>query len=241
MGLSFLLNGNLVAVWLCFVPVIGIKLIWQKKWKELGQCILYFGSGFVAVVVTVLLVLGLQGALGAFMEAYFGFNSSYVSGVTLRSFLSAVLNFAYWDSWFGYVNVLLLFFLVHRKKLDWKWSSLLYSAVSLILINISGRGYEHYGLQLIPCMIIPMAVCVEEVRNWCRNHWEFLFILAVVSVVWLRFEVSHYQEQIAWTLTKEGDNSFAGGKVENYTIVNEWLNGRWSDEAIEKWVVNDTW
>ena len=241
MALSFLLNGNLVAVWVCFVPVTGIKLIWQKKWKELGQCVLCFGGGFAAVTAVVLLVLGLQGALGAFMEAYFGFNSSYVSGVTLSSFLSAVLNFAYWDSWFGYVNVLLLFFLVHRRKPDWKWSGLLYSAVTLILINISGRGYEHYGLQLIPCMIIPMAVCVEAVRSWCRNYWEFLFVLAVVSVVWLRFEVSHYQEQIDWTLTEEGDNSFAGGNVENYTIVNEWLNGRWSDEAIEKWVVNDTW
>ena len=241
MGLSFLLNGNLVAVWGCFVPVIGIKLIWQKKWKELGQCVLCFGGGFAAVVAVVLLVLGFQGALGAFMEAYFGFNSSYVSGVTLRSFLSAVLNFAYWDSWFGYVNILLLFSLVHKRKLDWKWSSLLYSAVSLVLINISGRGYEHYGLQLIPCMIIPMTVCVEVVRNWCRNHREFLFVLAVVSVVWFRFEVSHYQELITWTLTEEGDNSYAGGKVENYTIVNEWLNGKWSDEAIEKWVVNDTW
>lgn len=241
MGLSFLLNGNLVAVWGCFVPVIGIKLIWQKKWKELGQCVLCFGGGFAAVVAVVLLVLGFQGALGAFMEAYFGFNSSYVSGVTLRSFLSAVLNFAYWDSWFGYVNILLLFSLVHKRKLDWKWSSLLYSAVSLVLINISGRGYEHYGLQLIPCMIIPMTVCVEAVRNWCRNHWEFLFVLAVVSVVWLRFEAAHYQELITWTLTEEGDNSYAGGKVENYTIVNEWLNGKWSDEAIEKWVVNDTW
>ena len=49
MGLSFLLNGNLVAVWVCFVPVIGIKLIWQKKvegagtvrsllWRRLGCC-----------------------------------------------------------------------------------------------------------------------------------------------------------------------------------------------------------
>ena len=121
------------------------------------------------------------------------------------------------------------------------WYSLLYSAVSLVLINISGRGYEHYGLQLIPCMIIPMTVCVESVRNWCRSHWEFLFVLAVVSVVWLRFEVSHYQEQISWTLTEEGDNSFAGGEVENYTVVNEWLNGRWGDEAIEKWVVDDVW
>ena len=241
MGLSFLLNGNLVAVWICFVPVIAIKLIWQKKWKELGQCALCFGGGFLAVVSVTLLVLGLQGALGAFLQAYFGFNASYVSGVTLRSFISAVLNFAYWDSWFGYVHILLLFLLVHRGKPDWKWFSLLYSAVSLIMINISGRGYEHYGLQLIPCMIIPMTVCVEAVRNWCRNHWEFLFVVAVVSVVWLRFEAAHYQELITWTLTEEGDNSYAGGKVENYTIVNEWLNGKWSDEAIDKWVVNDTW
>ena len=57
MALSFLLNGNLVAVWVCFVPVIGIKLIWQKKWKELGQCVLFFGGGFAAVTAVVLLVL----------------------------------------------------------------------------------------------------------------------------------------------------------------------------------------
>lgn len=241
MGLSFLLNGNLVAVWVCFVPVIAVRMIWQKKWKELGQCALFFGGGFLAVLAAVFLILGMQGALGAFLEAYVGFNSSYVSEVTLRSFISAVLNFAYWDEWFGYVHVALLFLLVHRREADWKWSGFLYSAVSLILINISGRGYEHYGLQLVPCMILPMAVCVDGVYRWCRDRREFLFVLAVISMAWLRFEVAHYQELASWTLTEEGDNSYAGGKVENYTIVNEWLNGKWSDEAIEKWVVNDTW
>lgn len=239
MGCSFLLNGNLIAVWVCYVLLISVKLIWKKQFQEFGQCALFFAIGFLTVLTVVMLALFIQGALSGFINAYFGFNYDYVSGVTLKSFKYSILNFMFQDHWLLYSHMILFFLLVHDRKAEWLWSAFFYTGISLILISVSGRGYTHYGLQLLPCMIIPMTVCIERIRAWCSDFKEFLFITAIVGIMVIRFEVLHYEQLIHWTISTEGDNYFAGGNLENYTIVNEWIGKRWSEEALEKWVVND--
>lgn len=240
MGFSFLLNGNLIAVWVCFVPLTALLLLCKKRYRDLLTCALWFAGGLLLILLTAAGVLLLQGAWSAFVEAYFGFNYSYTSGVTWNSFRLSVLNFAYIDRWFGYFNVLLFLLLAHERRADWKWCFLPYSILSLVLLSVSGRGYIHYGLQLIPCMIIPVSECVERLRAWCRKYSEFVFIVLLVSVLWLRFDAEDYSEKlIRWTTSTEGENDYAGGDTENYTIVNDWIGGRWSEEAIDKWVTNE--
>lgn len=236
---SFLLNGNLIAVWVCYILIISVKIVWNRQFQEFGQCVLFFVIGFFSMLAVVLLVLAFQGALGSFLNIYFGFNYDYISGATFIQFKYSVLNFAFKDNWFVFSHMILFFLLFHDWKPDWTWSAFFYTIISLIFISISGREYIHYGLQLVPCMVIPMAVCMNRVWKWCRSYKEFLLIVAVAGLVWIRFEVLHYEELIHWTVSKEGDNYFAGGDLENYTIVNEWIGNRWSKEALEKWVVND--
>ena len=56
----------------------------------------------------------------------------------------------------------------------------------------------------------------------------------------VRFEVLHYEQLIRWTISTKGDNYYAGGDPENYTIVNEWIGNRWSEEALKKWVIDES-
>ncbi len=115
----------------------------------------------------------------------------------------------------------------------------MYTMVSRMLLSMSGRGYEHYGIQLIPCMVIPMVVCIEKIRESCGSFKEFVIVVGLFSVFFLKFSVDEYQNEITWTMSEDADNYYAGGDVENYTIVNEWIGERWTDYQIEKWVIND--
>ena len=240
MSCSFLLNGNLISVWACFIPVIFIMLVIRKKWKELQQCIVWFAGGAVSVLGVTVLVLLMQNSFSAFLEAYFGFNASYTSGVTIGTFISSMLNFAYQDSWFLIAYVIVFFILLNNKIHDWRWVMFLYAGASLVLLSMSGRGYLHYGIPLIPCMLMPLALIVDRVYEWCHNSKLFVLMILVVCFIWLRFDVAHYNEEyIQWTLTEEGDNGCAGGEVEDYRLVNEWIGNRWSEDMIDKWVVND--
>lgn len=238
-ALSFLLNGNLISVWVAFVPIIVLKLVMEKDWKSIGQCCLYFLSGFLAVLLITVGVLVLQGSFGAFLDAYFGFNNSYIDGKTWYDYYSAVITSIYMDPWFGYVHVGFLMILLHQRKWNWKWSAFFYSGVSLVLLNMSGRQYEHYSMQLVPCMIIPAAMITNVLYDWCKSRKEFLIIIALLFMVWVRFDVDTYTEKINNTMNINDRNDYAGGKLENYLIINEWIQYRWSDEQIEEWVIND--
>lgn len=238
-AISFLLNGNLVSVWGAFVPIIFIKLIVEKNWKHLRKCFIYFLSGLLLVVFITAGVLVIHGALEEFLQAYFGFNNSYIEGNTLSNLYSAVITSAYKEPWFGYVHVGSLIILLHQRKMDWKYSTFLYSCVSLVLLNMSGRQYEHYSMQLVPCMVIPAAVMADALFRLCKDNKEFIFILALLFIVWVRFDINDYTDKIKNTMNSADRNDYAGGKVENYLIVNEWINYRWTDEQIEEWVIND--
>ncbi|MCQ2080742.1 MAG: glycosyltransferase family 39 protein [Lachnospiraceae bacterium] len=243
MACSFLLNGNLIAVWVSYVLIIAVKLIIRKQYQDLGMCVGMFTLGMMIIFSITSIVLGINGALGDFIKIYFGFNSEYAGGVTVKTFVLSILNFIYADTWFVVMNIVLFSNLLHdlltNKKVDYRWSAFLYTAISLCLLSMSGRGYEHYGIQLVPCMIVPMVVCIEKIRCWCGSSKEFLIILAVTSIFFLKFSVDEYNEDIRWTMTEGVDNYYAGGDIENYTVVNDWIGGRWTDEQIDKWVVND--
>ena len=239
-AVSFLLNGNLVSAWVAFVPVIFVKLIMEKNWKHMQKCCVYFLSGLLFVILVTVGILAIQGALGEFLQAYFGFNNSYIEGNTISKLYSAVITSAYKDPWFGYVHIGSLIVLLHHRKVDWKYSAFLYSCVTLVLLNMSGRQYEHYSMQLVPCMVIPTVIVANALFCLCRDNKEFIVILFLFFMVWVRFDIGAYTEKIKNTMNTADRNDYAGGKVENYLIINEWINYRWTDKQIEEWVIKDT-
>lgn len=240
-ALAFLLNGNLISVWIAFVPIIGLRLVLKKQWRALGQCCICFLSGLLGVFLVFAVVLTAQGAIRPFLEAYFGFNQGYIAGNSLYQCYSAVIASFYKDPWFGYAHIGCLIALLHQKKWDQIFYVFFYSGVTLLMLNMSGRQYSHYGMQLVPCMILPTAVVTGMLYRWCRTNREFLVVLALLFVVWVRFDVGDYSTKIRNTMNTEDRNDYAGGDLDNYLIVNEWLNGRWTDEQIEEWVINDSY
>ena len=55
LGASFaavvLLRANMVAVWVCYIPIVVILLVKEKRFSDLGRCILVFLSGVLLLTV----------------------------------------------------------------------------------------------------------------------------------------------------------------------------------------------
>lgn len=241
MTCTFLMNGNLVSVWMAYVVLIIIKLILEKDFKQLRNCILYYMIGVMLIVGITLISLGIQGALPAFFETYFGFNAEYVSDNSLKRFLTLVLNSIYIDKWFAYVQFVFLILLANNNKwMDWKWSVVFFSLVAILMSNMSPRGYVHYYIQLIPCMVIPLAVIIDTIMYIFRDRKLFYVALGLWLLFFGRYMLENlYHERIYTIIGENQDMYMAGGDTENYTIVNEWLGHLWSDEDINKWVTNE--
>lgn len=239
MAASFLLNGNLISVWIAYIPMLIGIMCKHKNWRHLYTSIILFLSGFMLIIVMTASVLVLQGALDEFIYIYFGFNHSYISDNNPINYYSAVMSLIYNDPWFGYVHVGLLISLLHKKKIDWRYSCFLYSFITLIVSNLSGRQYDHYGMQLIPCMIIPISSINIKIYSWCKDMKEYVVILLMLFALWGRFEMEAYTEKVLNTMSLEDRNDYAGGRIENYLLINKWLGYRWSEEQLEKWVIND--
>lgn len=240
----FFLNGNLISVWAAFVPLTALYLMIKKRWKDLGLCAAAFLLGALAVFVPVFLYLTAGGAFGDFLNAYFGFNEGYIAGVGIRDYYYSIMEFIYKDNWFLYVHLAFLVLLLHQlfhKKVSWEWLWFVYVGVSLVLLSMSGRRYIHYGIQLVPCMIIPAAFLVRKVFGWCKNTWEYAAIWAVLFVAVFRFDAADYVEKdIRWLFDKEVINTYACGELSDYQVINDWT-GQYSQEELEErvWEYHD--
>lgn len=239
---AFFLNGNLVAVWMVFVPAIFLILLFQKKFSEIIKCAAAYLGGIAVIVIPVLIYFAANGALGDFWRAYFGFNEGYIAGVGLVQYYYSAMNFAYKDNWFLLAHIifaLILFKKLLQKELRWEWLLFLYTGASLIMLSLSGRQYIHYGIQLIPCMIVPCVFCFRALMDWCENN---LFLLAaaaaVVFVVWLRFDLADYwANEVAWLQDESVTNYYACGELSDYQVINEWTGTYTEEELANKvWV-----
>jgi|GEM_PF-2714223 len=242
MGLSFLINGNLVGVWAAYATWILVYLIVKKKFKELVNDIVFFVLGFITTLGIVSLVLAAFGAFKAFWSIYLGFNSDYAGGGIWISRIQNMLSFSYTDVFFVIVFITMFIILFHEKTnlLDYRYSGIWFAFVTLLMVSMSGRGYEHYGIQLIPCLLIPVTVVLNKVYECCHGQKEFVMICALFLVLVLRYDYAdYYNDCILWTMDETTDNYRAGGKAEYYRYVNEYLGGRWDEQDIIDWVVND--
>ena len=162
-----LLRANMVATWIVFPIAVLFKEI-RGKTNRWGVLIIYFLFGAIMFLLPFLVYFGMNNALDDLWEQYIIFNFSYSSTSTTGRLLA--------DRYFlleapcvmaTLLSSLCVVCLKKDKEID--RVSLAYIFVSLVLIGMSGRTYNHYGIILIPLTIIPIArtlgVLAREVRK----------------------------------------------------------------------------
>ena len=166
MGAVCLLRPNMIAVWLVFCSAIFFKTIAEKDWKQLGRFVLWFIVGVVLMVTPFAVWLAANGALQACIEDYIVFNMQYTSAEGGRASLGAK-----WTSFFTFAsNTIYIFALLGiiynlKKKLFVDFTYAAYLIISLVLLCLSGMTYPHYGMVLVPAVVYPLALIIENIEK----------------------------------------------------------------------------
>ena len=151
-----LLQGNLITVWVAFVPLVLIRLIREKRFNEIGTCILYFLLGMAAAFLPVLLWALWNHCLKEMWNYYIVFNFAYSENMApgFAGYLQLTKS-NLTRLWPGILAMLVS--LATDKKNKLQWLNLWFFAISLILMQISGRDSLYYLLIMLPTLIIPAA------------------------------------------------------------------------------------
>lgn len=157
----FLLRANMVAVWIAWIPAVALILLFQKRFHELRSCITLFIFGTILLFLPTVLIALKNRSLYAMWRYYILFNFSYTGQVRLniaswlKSALSSVLLL-----WPGLMAIIVWLFTHPKDK--FQWLNLLFFLVSQITIQMSGRSFVHYQIQMLPVFILPFLYCSER-------------------------------------------------------------------------------
>ena len=163
LGIGFavvaLLRVNMVTVWAAMMPVVIIKLILERKYKDIGHCAAGFLTGLLIITIPVLIYTIVTGCLDDMITCYIRFNFVYSQDAgewnrimeNIQQFLKLVPYAC------GFGMIALIF---HIRDQLYLWNAYAFF-FSLPFAYMSGRFDLNYGIILIP-FFMPMMVCGIE-------------------------------------------------------------------------------
>jgi len=161
LGLGFaavcLLRLNMIAVWMMFLPVTVLYMLIKKKYRDLWVCIAGFVLGMAILCIPTLLYLLKTDSLEAMIAYYLQFNFGYSD---VRWLQRIETSFVFFELlWLGVAAAIIS--LLAKWKDPLFWLNAFCTGITLILCSLSGRGYHHYALILLP-LLTPFFVWAIE-------------------------------------------------------------------------------
>ena len=155
----FLLRANMIAIWVSLMPLALFFLIREKRFSDIIQCLVLFLLGIMIVMLPVFIYSLQTKSAEAMWRNYILFNISYTAGISSAiERLRLVLYFCkiLWPGVFAIIATLL--FHPEKKTL---WANLFFFIISLWFVTMSGRGYYHYAIILLPTFVLPSTVLFD--------------------------------------------------------------------------------
>ena len=171
LGIGFavvaLLRVNMAVIWAVMMPVVLGIMLWKHQWKDIGTCAMGFCLGLVLIFVPIFIYLLCTGSFQDFIQCYISFNFGYSDGGSnwagvSSAILKGLKNLPY------AVAAIVLSLWPHIKNRLYAINFLILT-VSLYFAHMSGRYYQHYGIILLP-MLVVVFVCALS------NLYEILSI-----------------------------------------------------------------
>jgi len=237
---AFLLNGNLVSVWIIFIPYLILKLLLRKEYISIWKSAIWLTAGCISVIFPIMLWLIIQGAFISFLNWHILFNIIYVSDTGIMPIYWSVMNFAYKSDYFVVIHLICFAILIKNRR----WDDLIifaYTVVTLVLLSISGRLYMHYGIQLIPCLLIPATIFVDALYHYWENKKGFVITILILFLAFGRFDTRLLIENIKWTMDAERRPLRHGcWGYKNYQNINNWVWKISDNELLDKMYVDES-
>ena len=152
----FLLRANMIAVWAACMPLVLVKFLKEKRFRDLGICAGLFLIGALITAVPVIIYLFSHHAIESFADCYFTFNVHYTDDVGLDAamllHLFKVFSLMILPGMFALVISIAV-----KGKDQLRLLNLWCFAVGFLMLAMSGRDYPHYLITLLPILTFSFA------------------------------------------------------------------------------------
>lgn len=182
LGAVLMLRVNMISVWIVMSLGVFALSIYNREYKRLFSFLGYFMLGLLIVVAPFIIWLAVHGALKDFWNSYIVFNFAYSSDAVRANIYSKAYSFLH----FLYVPLVMVAggvtcvsFFKKRNFLDVLY--LICLILTLLLTCISGQFYGHYGMIIVPILIIPLAY----IGKVCDNAFEKNQLLSIFIIIYL--------------------------------------------------------
>ena len=178
MAIAFLFQGNLVMTWV----VIALLIIGHRVYTRQSRALLIqgveFASGFLVVIVPVLLFFWMHGSFKLFLSAVFEYNLVYSTTSDwsdriisplygFRALSGSGIAFIGFVAWLMAINSSFSF--SGRKLYDPQFRLILFAVFALPLealaSSLSGQSWNHYFLTWLPSLMILTTFFINLLLN----------------------------------------------------------------------------
>lgn len=171
LGCVLMLRPNMISVWMVFAIMVVITNIREGAWYCLWRYTGMFLAGVLMVIMPFMAWLAYGDAIKEFWDTYIAFNLMYSNyddtgtiGIMAARWITS-LGFANTICYIGSMAVL-IYEIYHRQRdrvLNVTYA--IYMLVTLLLISMSGRQYEHYAMIMIPMFAYPVTMLIRELKS----------------------------------------------------------------------------
>lgn len=187
LGAVLLLRPNMITLWIVYYPCLAIKLLMNKEYKKLLVLFIFSILGVVAFTLPFVIYLVIKSAFLDFINSYIIFNFRYSSSGT-TNIIAVAKAYLLRDKSLILALFSCLIIKSHSKEDFWiDICSFAFLLLSFFIVIMPRNIYLHYGIILMPCIIVPIAKIVKELKNK-----EILISLIIFVTVIIRLQ--HYRK-----------------------------------------------
>jgi hypothetical protein len=217
--LTFFMRANLVAVWAGFGLIVIIKLVNQKKHKELAKYAVTVILSLIVFITPIFLYFYSKGLLNDAYYWIFKFNAFEYSSFSIKSIGISLFYFIR-QPFIGMLLPILIWFMFIFNKKSYLFYGYLLSYIISTYTCCIGNEYDHYYIVFVPLVMIAFAYFFNYIRNSSAivHIKETILGLVVICSIYPGFSyiISIVQSDEA----RHNDNVAAQivSKVDTYTV-----------------------
>ena len=184
MGCVLFLRPNMISIWIVFCLMILIYCILKKYYLELFKFFISFFAGLLFVIMPMITYLALNNAIKPFVDDYILFNMMYATDKEITYIMNVFSEFFTTPIIiFSFVVICTKIYLQIKNKENCYFNVgyLIYMILTVILVSISGRMYNHYAMTLLPMLIYPISLLFDYLKEIKLNN-GFMTILTVILI-----------------------------------------------------------
>lgn len=176
-----LLRANMIALWCVFCLAISGQCLLKHEYSRLIEFAICFVAGVVCVLLPCIVWLIMRGMFKDFCAEYVLFNALYTGrhahGWTLRLQV-------FWSFFRRALHVGAFFFsmILYLKERKYWLIVFAYLLCNLCLIALPGNYYRHYGMIMIPAIVLPLSAALELCISNRRRMMTAIYVYAIVCL-----------------------------------------------------------